>query len=482
MRRHAANPIITAADVPPSHPQLRVVGVFNAGAVRCHLTGDVILLLRVAEQAVTDVADGGTNVVLRIPMMVPRVATTTEGADRNDVDNHNPQRSLELRIVTLRRDDVGLDFSDSRVVFDVTSSPKRIVALTSLSHIRLARSQDGVRFTIGSAPFIFPEDEHESWGCEDARILWMPEDAPTGCGNRFANLDDFGRNKSDEPSGGERHAPIASAARASGSERHHDGGYYVMSYTAVSPFGAATALCTSKDLVSVNRLGIAFPVENKDVCIFPRKIDGRFVAYHRPVPKSIGNPDIWMAESDDLIHWGKHRRILGGSNPCSSIERALLLDQQKDTHVHTGALSSAATLQPIGRVATSSWDNGRIGGGAPSIETARGWVHFFHAADERHRYCLGALLTPLNDPSRIIARSAVPILTPDADCERFGFFGNVVFTCGVVWGSRNRSSSGKVADDDLDAELLVYYGAADDKMCLASISLRDLFSSLDVVV
>ena len=85
---------------------------------------------------------------------------------------------------------------------------------------------------------------------------------------------------------------------------------YWITYVAVSRHGAATALASSDDMVTFKRHGLIFCPENKDVVLFPQRIDGEFVALHRPNPNShFSPPQIWLARSPDLMHWGKHAML-----------------------------------------------------------------------------------------------------------------------------------------------------------------------------
>ena len=68
------------------------------------------------------------------------------------------------------------------------------------------------------------------------------------------------------------------------------------------------------------------------------------------------------------------------------------------------------------------WDCARIGAGAAPIKTDRGWLEIYHGADFNHRYCLGALLLDLEDPSKVIARSEDPIMEPIAPYDRPDFW------------------------------------------------------------
>jgi len=204
-------------------------------------------------------------------------------------------------------------------------------------------------------------------------------------------------------------------------------GAFLVNYTAVSPAGIATALAVTRDFVSFERKGIIFPPNNRDAAIFPARIGGRFCALHRPMPDGIGRPSMWLAWSDDLRHWGDHRMVAG--------PRA-------------------------GR-----WDDLKIGGGAVPFEVPGGWLAIYHGVTaEPLTYSLGALLLDRDDPSRVLGRSRLPILAPEADYEVGGFFGNVVFTCGAIRQG--------------DA-VRVYYGAADGVTAVADIALADVVNGLE---
>ncbi len=271
------------------------------------------------------------------------------------------------------------DFSDSRVV-RVKPGDRTVVYLTSLSHFRLARSSDGVNFKVDETPFMFPDTKYETFGMEDPRITLI------------------------------------------------EGRYYI-NYTAVSPIGVTTALAVTDDFKKVERLGIIFGPNNKDMCMFPEKVNGKYLALHRPTPKEIGTPDMWLAKSDNLLYWGDHEHFLGASN--------------------------------------DDWDNFKLGGGAQVIKTSKGWLQIYHGVDSTQRYCLGAILMDLDDPIKIIAKSKKALLEPETDYEREGFFGNVVFTCGAL------------IENNI---LKIYYGAADEVMALAEISMPDLWKHLGVKV
>jgi predicted GH43/DUF377 family glycosyl hydrolase len=204
-------------------------------------------------------------------------------------------------------------------------------------------------------------------------------------------------------------------------------GVYYLTYTAVSPNGVGVGLRTTRDWKNFQSRGMIFPPHNKDCAIFEEKINGMFFALHRPSSLEIGGNFIWIASSIDGIHWGNHQCIL--------------------------------------KTRESSWDSSRIGAGASPIKTEQGWLSIYHGANRDNQYCLGAFLMDLQDPSKVIARTLVPIMVPTEEYELTGFYGNVVFTNGHI----------KSPDNDT---LLVYYGASDEFVCGAEFSIKEIISLL----
>jgi predicted GH43/DUF377 family glycosyl hydrolase len=93
-----------------------------------------------------------------------------------------------------------------------------------------------------------------------------------------------------------------------------------------------------------------------------------------------------------------------------------------------------------------------------------GWLAIYHGVTESpYAYSLGALLLDAEDPSRVLARSREPILEPETAYERDGFFGHVVFTCGLL------------VDDD---QVRIYSGAADGVTAVADLSLDWILAGL----
>lgn len=196
------------------------------------------------------------------------------------------------------------------------------------------------------------------------------------------------------------------------------------------PDGPSALLEKTKDFKSLEFIGcIALP-PNRVPCLFPEKIGGKYVRLDRPYTAGTGkgSGNIWLSYSHDLIYWGEYKPLIN------------------------------AGIAP--------YFDYKIGPAVP-VKTKHGWLEIFHGtwntcADIR--YSLGAMLLDLNDPSKIIGCTKSWILTPQADYEMMGHVSNVCFACGCL------------IDEDKD-EIKVYYGAADERICLAKGSLSELIDA-----
>jgi len=344
--RSQDNPIIEPKDVRPSRSDFEVIGVFNPGVVR--FKDEIILLLRVAERPISkhpDVALVGVYDAARGDIILKKFS----------------------------KDEPSNDFSDPRLIIRPAET-----YLTSISHLRVARSRDGINFEIEDTPAIAPATDYEAFGIEDPRISFI------------------------------------------------DGTYYI-SYVAVCSVGVTTCLASTKDFKSFERHGVIFCPDNKDVVLLPERIDGRYYTLHRPVSPLFRKQEIWIAQSGDLMCWGNHRYVMSPRGGC--------------------------------------WDEVKIGASAVPFKIGEGWLEIYHGADRNNRYCLGAVLLDAEQPWKVIARDEKPILEPQMDYEIEGFFGNVVFTCGLL------------CEDD---KLRIYYGVADTAVCYAELALGEVIESLNL--
>ncbi len=343
-QRFPQNPILVPASVAPVQPGTKVECLLNPGVFRYE--GRIYLLVRVAERP--EPRPGR----VRVPIM-------EEG---------------ELKILDWDIQDPGLNVADPR---EYKYSGEGY--LSTLSHLRLFVSDDGVAFSPAIQPPLFGQGILESFGIEDCRVTSFED------------------------------------------------GRFFLTYTAVSSWGYGIGLRETNDWQNFTHHGMIISPANKDAAIFERKIGGQYVCLHRPSGVIVGGHYIWMAFSDDLTYWGGHR--------------------------------------PVARTRPGMWDSSRIGAGAAPICTEHGWLAIYHGADQASRYCLGALLLDLNEPWKVVARSAEPIMEPVAEYETKGFFGQVVFTNGHL-----------VSGD----EITLYYGASDSVICGARLSLRKILNSLGI--
>lgn len=326
LKRCEKNPVITTDMVKPSDERFEVACVINPGVTEYN--DEIILLLRIGERVKNTEED-----VVSVP--------TAEG------------------ILSLKKDTPGYDFSDPRVV-----TAENVLIPTTMSHLRLARSRDGVNFEVEEKPALYPDRELEMYGIEDARITKI-EDT-----------------------------------------------YYIV-YTAVSKLGIIPCLATTKDFVTYEKKGAIFHATNKDVLFFPEKVKDMYLALLRPMPSMCGTSDIWLAKSPDLLHWGEYEHVLSPG--------------------------------------PYEWNGARIGASLVPIKTDRGWLAVIHSASKKDIYCMNAILLDTENPSKVIAKTKEPIMLPEADYEKHGFFNNAIFPSGAVCR---------------DGRLFIYYGAADTNVCM----------------
>lgn len=166
-------------------------------------------------------------------------------------------------------------------------------------------------------------------------------------------------------------------------------------------------------------------IVDKSAVIFPEKIRGKYVIMHRIFP------NILIDFVDDLNFDGT--RWLEGKYKITPRQ--------------------------------NMWDSRKIGAGAPPIKTKDGWLLIYQSVDDRDssKYLVGAMLLDLNDPTKVLHRSKMPIIRPIEDYENNGFKAGVVYPCGAVV---------------IDGTLFVYYGGADSYVCVATANLNEFLEQL----
>jgi predicted GH43/DUF377 family glycosyl hydrolase/glycosyltransferase involved in cell wall biosynthesis len=385
--RLKSNPLITPEQVEPSQPGFEVISTINPGVAT--VGKQTVLLVRVVERPRRDVALDPDAKMIDLSGPVPRLAPLPVGLQPEqligmayfDYDREPP----EVVIGYVPRDLPGLDLSDPRTIRyrntagGFTPGQEEFTDyLSHISHLRVARSDDGEHFTLDPDVRITALDPTEAYGVEDPRITQID-------------------------------------------------GLYHITYVAVSRLGITTARLTTSDFRSFERYGTIMYPDQKDVVLFPEKVNGRYLAFTRPMPGSFGRVlGLWLAESDDLDHWGGHRMV----------------------------------AEPRHRM----WDEMRIGASLVPIRTDDGWLEIYHGADRMNRYGMGALLLDHGDPTKVLARSTRPLLTAEEPYEQDGFLHDVVFPSGHI--------------ELGDGRIRVYYGAADTSLCAADMAVDDVLATL----
>jgi beta-1,2-mannobiose phosphorylase / 1,2-beta-oligomannan phosphorylase len=126
------------------------------------------------------------------------------------------------------------------------------------SHLRLARSTDGLAFAVDDKPTWYPSQTLDEWGCEDPRATLIE-------------------------------------------------GVWYITYVGVSRMGICTCLLSTNDFVKFEERGLIFLPDTKNVALFPERSSGRYMALTRPMSASFGKVQgIWLGFSPDLVHWGEH--------------------------------------------------------------------------------------------------------------------------------------------------------------------------------
>lgn len=215
-------------------------------------------------------------------------------------------------------------------------------------------------------------------------------------------------------------------------------GRFRMCFAVDTKHGVCGGIASTDDFNEFEIESISVP-ENRNMVLFPEKINGKYVRLERPMPVYSRNGtvfDIWISDSPDLKYWGNSKLVLATEDV--------------------------------------PYCNDKIGPGAPPIKTDKGWLIIFHSVDIDEtrgkngwetrwikRYVIGIALLDLNDPSKVIGMSKVPLMVPEGDFELHdGFRSNALFPCGML------------LEDD--GTVRIYYSASDAIIRLATANVNDL--------
>ncbi|HEY7931665.1 MAG TPA: hypothetical protein VIC81_05325 [Acidimicrobiales bacterium] len=201
-----------------------------------------------------------------------------------------------------------------------------------------------------------------------------------------------------------------------------EGSRYVATYTAYDGVVVAQQLLETDDFLTFTSSPLAgLASRNKGLAIFPRRVDGHYVALSRHDRESNA-----VAVTDDLHRWD---------------EAVTLVSPQQD------------------------WEMLQLGNCGAPLELPEGWLVLTHGVGPMRTYGIGALLLDLHDPTKILARLGRPLLLPN-DEEQNGYVPNVVYSCGAM-----------IHDDTL----CLPYGVGDQSIRYATVALEALRAALDDV-
>jgi predicted GH43/DUF377 family glycosyl hydrolase len=195
---------------------------------------------------------------------------------------------------------------------------------------------------------------------------------------------------------------------------------YYATYTAYDGRITLPQLLETPDFVHFKFATLNGPaVQNKGMALFPRKIDGRYAMLSRQDDESI-----LLMSSDNIHFWQGPKLLLRPAQP---------------------------------------WEFFKIGNCGSPIETDSGWLVLSHGVGPMRKYCLGAFLLDLADPSRVLGRLREPLLAPN-EAEREGYVPNVVYSCGALRHGR---------------QLVIPYGMSDYATSFAIVSLDHLLAAME---
>lgn len=190
--------------------------------------------------------------------------------------------------------------------------------------------------------------------------------------------------------------------------------------------GPTIGVAYTDDFETFHQLENAFLPFNRNGVLFPRRINGAYAMLSRPSDNG-HTPfgDIFYSQSPDMIHWGRHRFVMG---------------------------------------ATVGWQSTKIGAGPTPIETTEGWLLIYHGvltSCNGFVYSFGAALLDLDEPWRVLYRTAPYLLSPQTLYECVGDVPNVAFPCAAL----TDAATGRIA---------IYYGCADTVTGLAFAQIDEL--------
>jgi predicted GH43/DUF377 family glycosyl hydrolase len=245
-------------------------------------------------------------------------------------------------------------------------------------------------------------------------------------------------------------------------------GVYYITYTAYDGINALGALVTSTDLLTFERHGIIVPKFTFDE--FKRLAECNNLVnskYFRHVRHFKPDEEVFLWDKDVIFFPRKIKGKLAFLHRIRPGIQLVLIDSLEDLtkefwNHYFLHFNEHIILDPVG----TNHESGFIGGGCPPIETKEGWLLIYHGVfdtSEGYIYSAAAALLAIDDPTKVIARLVEPLFAPELEYEKNGVVSNVVFPTGTAL---------------FNDTLYIYYGAADECIACASLSLNGLLNEL----
>lgn len=247
---------------------------------------------------------------------------------------------------------------------------------------------------------------------------------------------------------------------------------FYLTYSAYDGTTALGALATSTDLLHFEKQGIITP--QITVEYFMENVIEKNHKELKRYDQFLTNPAVLPDKNYIPLLWDKNILFF----PRKINEKFMFLHRIKPD-IQIGSVANIADLnkkywedyfqsfsEKILLTSKFPHEKAYLGGGAPPLETEAGWLIIYHGVHESSDgliYNACAALLDLENPKEEIARLPYPLFEPDQEYERTGYVNNVVFPTGTsLFGDR----------------LYIYYGAADDSIAVASLSLKALLEEL----
>jgi predicted GH43/DUF377 family glycosyl hydrolase len=194
---------------------------------------------------------------------------------------------------------------------------------------------------------------------------------------------------------------------------------YFATYTAYNGHAILPQLIETQDFLNFRVLTLnGADVQNKGMALFPRRVNGCYAMLSRQ-----DDENLFIMFSDNSHYWSDPKMLM-----------------------HPAEI----------------WESVKIGNCGSPIETEAGWLVLTHGVGPMRKYCIGAALLDLNDPTKVLGRLREPLLVPEGSA-REGYVPNVVYSCGSLIHGR---------------ELILPYAMSDRATAIASVALDDLLAEL----